>query len=162
MMKQVCLLLISLSAFVGDGYTQNNLSKEQELLSVFKGHWTVPGSEASYLEICNWIQGNHIQCISASKEKDRVDSSVSYLSFLPAEKVFVYYGLYPSGNSRTLRGKWVTDRFVFEGERKTTDKHTRWRVTITPVNKDLQFKEERSVNDGAWETTADFLYKRVL
>jgi hypothetical protein len=134
---------------------------EQQRLHLFEGHWTVEGSEANYLEICSRIQGNHIQCIAASKEKERVDSSVSYLSYLPLEKTYVYYGLYASGNSRTLRGKWESNRFVFEGQRTLPEKITRWRVTITPIANDLHFVEEASVDNGNWEKKADFIYKRL-
>lgn len=134
---------------------------EQTKLDVFIGHWTVEGSEATDLEICNRIQGNHIQCFSSSKGKDKIDSSVSYLSYIPLEKTYVYYGLYPSGNSRTLRGKWEVDRFIFEGQRIMPEKTVKWRVTITPVGRNLRFVEESSVSDGAWEVKADFIYKRV-
>lgn len=64
---------------------------EQERLAVFTGHWTVDGSEDTYLEICDFIQGNHIQCISASKENIGIDSSVSYLSYSVLEKSYIYY-----------------------------------------------------------------------
>ncbi len=137
------------------------ITQEQQRLDVFVGQWTVKGSEDSYLEICNRIQGHHIQCISASKEKTGVDSSVSYISYSPLEKTYFYYGLYTSGNSRTLRGKWETDRFVFEGQRELPEKTTKWRVTITPVERNLHFVEEASVNNGAWEKKADFTYKRL-
>jgi hypothetical protein len=140
---------------------QKSMLPEQERLNVFQGRWTVAGSEGTYLEVCNRIQGNHIQCISTSTEKTRVDSSVSYLSYSPLEKTYLYYGLYPSGNSRTLRGKWETDRFIFEGLRILPEKTTKWRVTIIPIEKDLHFVEEAAVNNGDWEKKADFLYKRV-
>ena len=127
------------------------LIPEQQRLGVFEGQWTVVGSEDTYLEICNRIPGNYIQCIAASKEKTGVDSSISYLSYSPLEKTYVYYGMFPSGNSRTLKGKWETDHFVFEGQRILPEKTTRWRVTIKPTDKTLHFIEEASVNNGNWE-----------
>jgi len=154
-----CLVIVLLLSGL---YAQEKaLLPEQQRLGVFQGHWTVDGSEATYLEICDRIQGNHIQCISASKEKTGIDSSVSYLSYSPLEKTYIYYGLYPSGNSRTLRGKWEIDRFIFEGQRITTEKTTKWRVTITPIDKNLHFVEEASVDNAAWEKKADFVYKRL-
>lgn len=144
------------------GYSQDKtLLPEQQRLDVFLGRWTVDGSEATYLEVCDRMQGNHIQCISAAKEKTRVDSSVSYLSYSPLEKIYIYYGLYPSGNSRTLRGTWESDRFIFEGQRILPEKTTKWRVTIKPMDTNLHFIEEASVNNGDWETKADFKYKRA-
>ncbi len=148
--------------FLREGYAQDKtLLPEQQRLGVFQGHWTVDGSEATYLEICDRIQGNHIQCISTSKEKTGVDSSVSYLSFSPLEKIYIYYGLHSSGNSRMLRGNWETNHFIFEGQRIIPEKTTRWRITITPIDKNLHFVEEASVNNGDWEKKADFIYKRV-
>lgn len=160
-MKLLCTLLFSFFFLVGIHGQEKKLLPEQERLGIFIGRWTVEGSEAAYLEICDRIQGNHIQCISASKENNGVDSSVSYLSFSPLEKAYLYYGLYPSGNSRTLRGKWETDRFIFEGERILPEKTTKWRVTIRPIEKNLHFTEEAAVNNGAWEKKADFIYKRL-
>jgi hypothetical protein len=159
-MKSLFTLLSMFFLLVGIN-AQKTVLPEQQRLGIFLGQWTVEGSEATYLEICNRIQGNHIQCISASKEKTGVDSSVSYLSYSPLEKTYIYYGLYPSGNSRTLRGKWETDRFVFEGQRIQPEKTTKWRVTITPIEKNLHFVEEAAVNNGDWEKKADFIYKRV-
>lgn len=140
---------------------QNNRSDEQERLSVIKGRWTIEGSEATYLEVCDWIQGNHIQCISTSSEEGAIDSSVSYLSYLAAEKTYVYYGLYGSGSSRTLRGNWVDGKLILEGQRNTSDKRTKWRVTLSPDANGLHFLQEVSTNDGPWQSTADFRYKRL-
>ena len=129
-MKMFLSFLFIVSFSIGVQGQEKALLPEQSRLSVFEGHWTVEGSESTYLEVCNRIQGNHIQCISASKEKASVDSSVSYLSYSPLEKIYIYYGLYTSGNSRTLRGTWETDRFIFTGERILPEKITKWKVTI--------------------------------
>lgn len=158
-MKLFFTFLVSL--FFSVALHAQTLLPEQQRLDVFQGRWTVEGSEGTYLEVCTRIQGAHIQCVSASKEKAGTDSSVSYLSYSPTERIYVYYGLYPSGNSRTLRGKWDTDRFIFEGQRIQLDKTIKWRVTITPVGKDLHFVEEVAVNDGGFEKKADFKYKRL-
>ena len=161
-MKVTVLTLCICLCFFQIGFSQQkNLTTEQQLLSVFKGRWTIEGSESSYLEICDWIQGNHIQCISTSKEKDGIDSSVSYLTYSSSEKTYIYYGLYGAGSSRTLRGNWVTGKFILEGHRLTPDKKTKWKVTITPVKKDLHFVQEVSLNEGPWEKNADFMYKRI-
>jgi hypothetical protein len=160
-MKLLFTLFFFILFLVGADAQEKALLPEQQRLSVFLGQWTVEGSEATYLEICNRIQGAHIQCISASKENTRVDSSVSYLSYSLLEKTYIYYGLYPSGNSRTLRGKWEKERFIFEGQRIQPDKTTKWRVTITPIEKNLHFVEEAAVNNGEWEKKADFIYKRI-
>jgi hypothetical protein len=153
-------LLLALFTFPAMAQAQKT-TPEQEKLAVFKGHWTIEGSENSYLEICDWIQGNHIQCISSSKEKTGVDSSTSYLSYSALEKTYIYFGLYGSGNTRSLKGNWDTDRFVFEGQRTIPEKTTRWKITIIPVGKNLHFIEEASVNQSPFEKKADFIYKRI-
>ena len=147
-------LLISINCF-GQG---DNLTIEQQRLSFIKGKWTTDGSELIYIEICDWIQGNHLQCVSTSNG-NKAENSISYLSYSALEKVYIYYGLYGSGNSRTLRGRWIEDRFVFEGQRQTPDKLTKWRVTMKPNNGKIDFLEERSVDNGDWKESARFQYK---
>lgn len=93
---------------------ESNLTAEQQRLSFIKDRWTIEGSENTYIEICDRIQGNHIECVSTSKE-DEAENSKSYFSYSASEKVYIYYGLYGNGTSRTLRGKWIEDKFVFEG-----------------------------------------------
>jgi len=137
------------------------LSLEQQVLSVFQGRWTIAGSETTYLEICERIQGNHIQCISTSNEDGKIDSSVSYLTYSIAEKTYLYYGIYGSGSSRILRGTWNNNQFIFQGERVTAEKTIKWKVTIIPTKENLHFTEEVSVNGGLWEKRADFVYKRI-
>ena len=156
----VIYLLFFFHSIVGRAQ-EMTMTAEQQRLVAFKGHWTIEGSEGTYLEICDWIQGNHMACISTSKENSGVDSSVSYLSYSVLENSYIYYGLYSSGNSRTLRGVWEKDKFVFEGQRITPGKTTKWRVTMTPNDKGLRFVEETSVNNSLWEKKADFVYKRI-
>ena len=55
----------------------------------------------------------------------------------------------------------TTDKFLLEGQRLTSDKKTKWKVIITPVNTDLHFVQEVSVNDGPCGKNADFMYKRI-
>lgn len=105
-------------------------------------------------------KGNHLQCASESKDS-KTDNSISYFSYSALEKVYIYYGLYGSGNSRTLRGHWIQDRFVFEGERQTEDKLTRWRVTMKPTNGKIDFLEEKSIDNSPWKESARFQYKPV-
>lgn len=150
----IVAILISVNAF-GQG---ENLTLEQQRLSFIKGKWTIDGSELTYIEICDWIQGNHLQCIATSKE-NKSDNSISYFSYSALEKVYIYYGLYGGGNSRTLRGQWVEDKFVFEGQRQTPDKLTKWRVTMKPNNGNIDFLEERSINSDEWKENARFQYK---
>lgn len=156
-MIRYILIVAILTSINGFGQS-DNLTVKQEKLSFIKGKWTVDGSELTYIEICEWIQGNHLQCISSSKE-DEADNSISYFSYSQLEDAYIYYGLYGSGNSRTLRGQWMDDRFVFEGQRQTRDKLTRWRVTMKPNSGKIDFLEERSVDNGEWKETARFQYK---
>jgi hypothetical protein len=150
----IITILISINSYGQD----DSLTIEQKRLSFIKGKWTVNGSELTYIEICDWIQGNHLQCISSSKE-DKADNSISYFSYSKSEKVYIYYGLYGNGNSRILRGQWIDDRFVFEGQRQTSEKLTKWRVTMKPNNGKIDFLEERSVDNGEWKEIARFQYK---
>lgn len=152
------ILIVTMLTSINCFGQSDNLTVEQERLSFIKGKWTVDGSELSYIEICDWIQGNHLQCIESSKD-NKADNSISYFSYSKLENVYIYYGLYGSGNSRTLRGQWIDDRFVFEGQRQTSDKLTKWRVTMKPNNGKIDFLEERSVDNGEWKESARFQYK---
>lgn len=153
----VTALLIS-NHCLGQGDT---LTVEQQRLSFIQGQWTVDGSEWTYIEICDWIQGNHLECKASSKEDD-TDSSVSYFTYSLEDSAYIYYGLYGNGNSRTLRGQWIGDRFIFEGQRQASDKLTRWRVTMKPDNGRIDFLEERSVDNQEWTEIARFQYKPVI
>lgn len=150
----VALLLIYLDC-VGQ---EENLTAEQKLLSFIQGKWTVDGSETTYLETCDWIEGNHLQCVARSTV-DKSENSISYFTYSAAEKVYIYYGVYGSGASRTLRGIWMGNRFVFEGHRQTDERLVRWRVTMKPNNGKIDFREEHSVDNGPWEEKANFQYK---
>jgi len=71
------------------------------------------------------------------------------------------YGLYGGEPSRTLRGQWIENKFIFEGHRQTTEKLTKWRVTIKPNNGKLDFLEELSIDSGDWKESAKYQYKRI-
>jgi len=139
----------------------DNLTSEQQRLSFIKGKWTIDGSELTYIEICDWIQGNHLEC-KASSTEDKADNSISYFSYSKSDNVYIYYGLYGNGSSRTLRGQWIDDRFIFEGQRQTSDKQIKWRVTMKPNNGKIDFLEERSVDNGEWKEIARFQYKPAI
>lgn len=142
-------------------YGQDDLTPEQQRLSFIKGEWTTDGSEATYIEICDWIQGNHLQCTATSKE-DKAGNSISYFSYSASEKVYIYYGLYGRGSTRMLRGQWIDDKFVFEGQRQTDQDLVKWRVTLKPDSGKIDFFEERSVNNGDWKEHARFQYKQAV
>ncbi len=158
----ITVLLMLLVSTLSIAFAQKqSLLPEQQHLSYIQGKWTVEGSDSTYLEVCDWIQGNHLQCISISKEKEGIDSSISYLTYSATEKAYIYYGIYGSGNTRTLRGKWEIDKFIFEGQRVTNEKTVKWRVTMKPVNRNLDFLEEKSIDGGEWNESSKFQYKRV-
>lgn len=65
-MRRYILIIAFLSTINSFGQ-EDNLTVEQQRLSFIKGKWTVDGSELTYIEICDWIQGNHLQCASNLK-----------------------------------------------------------------------------------------------
>ena len=161
-MKNVILSCAVFLAFQSQICSQRAvLTLEQQRLSNFQGKWTIEGSEDSYLEVCDFIDGNHIQCIATSTEDGMTDRSISYLTYSSAEKSYIYYGLYGNGSTRMLRGRWENDSFIYEGERQATDKLTKWRITIKPNNGYLDFMEEKSINNGEFVLSAKFQYKRL-
>lgn len=69
--------------------------------------------------------------------------------------------VYPSDWHTKKAKTSTTDKFLLEGQRLTSDKKTKWKVIITPVNTDLHFVQEVSVNDGPCGKNANFMYKRI-
>jgi len=138
-----------------------DLSNEQQNLLSIAGSWTVDGSETTYIEICDWIQGNHLQCHSTDTESGIEKKSISYFTYSKLEKVYIYYGLYSGGSSRTLRGHWLNNQFVFEGQHQADNKTTRYKVTMTPTTEKIHFKEERAIDNEEWKEIANFYYKKV-
>ncbi len=157
-MKQL-LLILALNVFISSKAQLSNLTIEQQRLAFIVGSWTIDGNEKTYIETCDWIQGNHLQCMSTDSEDGKARKSVSYITYSASEKVYVYYGLYSKGSTRTLRGSWIDDRFVFEGQQQTTEKLIKFRVTLKPNQDKIDFREERSINNGEWKETANFQYK---
>lgn len=89
-MKLFFIFLVNVCFSVELHAQAKTLLPEQQRLDVFQGHWTVEGSEATYLEICSRIQGAHIQCVSASKEKGVLTVlSVIYLICLPRKRMSI-------------------------------------------------------------------------
>jgi hypothetical protein len=160
-MKLYILIAALLFVFPSCFGQSDNLSPEQERLAYIQGKWTIDGSETTYIEVCDFIQGNHLQCISNSTV-DVTDNTISYLSYSAQEGVYIYYGLYGSGNSRMLRGHWIDDRFVFEGQLKTVERFVKWRVTMKPSASRIDFLEESSIDNGPWKESAKFQYKAVV
>ncbi|PKQ44727.1 hypothetical protein [Confluentibacter flavum] len=159
-MTQHLFFSLAIILFISNSNAQtNNLTPEQQRLTFIVGSWTIDGSEKTYIETCDWIQGNHLQCLSVDNENEKTRKSVSYFTYSPSEKIYIYYGLYSGGGSRTLRGSWIEDRFSFEGQQQTTDKLTRYRVTMKPNQGMIDFFEERSINNGEWKEIAKFQYK---
>ena len=69
---RISFLLLVLTLLTSKPRAQEKtMLPEQERLSVFIGSWTVDGSETTYLEVCNRIQGNHIECKAAGNENGK-------------------------------------------------------------------------------------------
>lgn len=138
-----------------------NLSPEQQRLEFIRGHWTVEGLDSIYIEACEWIQGGHMQCVSAYKEMEAFDKSFAYFTWSPDDQAYFFYGIYGNGLSRMLHGQWMEDRFVFEGNQMRNGKQILTRITFTPVTGGITLLEESSIDGGPWQMSATFTYKKV-
>jgi len=158
-MKQL-LLFLAINFFILNSNAQiTTLSAEQQKLEFIRGSWTIDGSEKTYIETCDWIPGNHLQCLATDNEEGNANSSISYLTYSAAEKIYIYYGLHSGGTTRTLRGNWIDDKFILEGQKQTSEKLTKYRVMLKPNQGKVDFLEERSINNGEWKEVANFQYK---
>lgn len=138
-----------------------NLSVEQQRLEFIRGQWTVEGLDSMYIEVCEWIQGGHMQCVSAYQELDAFDKSFAYFTWSPDDQAYFFYGIYGNGISRMLRGQWMEDRFVFEGNQVRSGQQINTRITFTPGTEGITLVEESSVDSGPWQVRATFTYKKI-
>ena len=153
----IMLLMLSMHA---DAQWEN-LSPEQQRLEFIRGHWTVEGLDSMYIEACEWIQGGHMQCISAYKELEAFDKSFAYFTWSPDDQAYFFYGIYGNGISRMLRGQWVESHFVFEGNQMREGKQYHTRITFTPDTTGITLLEESSIEGGPWQVSATFTYKKI-
>lgn len=140
----------------------NQPGAEHQKLSPIVGKWTVEGMEDSFVEICEWYPGGYfVVCNSESKTKTGIAKGVSVLGYSKEEKLYTYYHYGSTGSSQTLRCNIIDNVFNFFGEETVNGNLTKTKVTMTPQGDNFHFKEEISVNDGPWKTTASFMYVRL-
>src|SRR6187431_1242047 len=161
MIRSLWISLIILLLWVPALAQWENLSPEQQRLEFIRGQWTVEGLDSMYIEACEWIQGGHMQCVSAYKELEAFDKSFAYFTWSPDDQAYFFYGIYGNGISRMLRGQWMEDRFVFEGTQKREGKQYLTKITFTPGTEGITLLEESSIDGGPWQVSATFAYKKI-
>jgi len=137
---------------------------EHKKISAIAGRWTIQGMEDSYLEVCDMYQGGYfLVCNTEFKKKSGgLSKGVSIIGYSTEGRHITYYHYGSSGVSQTLKGR--TDEqgnFYFEGEELINGKLTKTRVAMTKAGVNYNFKEETSVDNGPWTTTADMVYVRL-
>ena len=137
---------------------------EHKKLSAIVGKWTVQGMEDSFLEICEMYPGGYfLVCNSEFKTESRgLNTGVSILGYSTENNHLTYYHYSSTGASQTLKGSIDEDgSLYFEGEEILDGKLTRTRVTMKKIGETYDFKEETSIEDGDWITSANFVYIRA-
>jgi len=157
MFTTIILLMLSMHA---DAQWEN-LSPEQQRLEFIRGQWTVEGLDSRYIEVCEWNRGGHMQFLTAYQELDAFDKSFAYFTWSPDDQAYFFYGIYGNGLSRMLRGKWKEDQFVFEGTQMRSGKQIHSRITFTPGAAGITLQEESSIDEGPWQVSATFTYKKI-
>jgi len=130
-------------------------------LAPLVGDWTIAGQEATYRETCEWYRNrSFVVCTSIDTSDGSMSQSV--LGYSAAETRFTYYNYESGGTSNSRFGYPLGENgLVYTLERRSSAGYTRTATFITPqADGRLQFREERSVNGGPWNETANFYYVR--
>ncbi len=138
-------------------------SAEHKKISALVGRWTLQGMENRYLEICDMYQGGYfLVCNTEFKTKTGgVSKGVSIIGYSIEGKHLTYYHYGSSGQAQTLTGRTDEEgNFYFEGEELIQGKLTKTRVAMKKAGENYNFKEETSVDNGAWTTSAEIVYIR--
>lgn len=139
-------------------------SSEHKKLSALAGRWTILGKEDKYLEICEMYQGGYfLVCNTEFKTNSGgLSKGVSIMGYSTEGKHITYYHYGSSGESQTLKGKIdEAGNFYFEGEEILKGKLTKTRVNMTKSGENYNFKEDTSIDNGPWTTSAELVYIRV-
>ena len=161
MIRGILLFVVLFTIRVQANAQWENLTPEQQRLEFIRGQWTVEGLDSMYIEACEWIQGGHMQCVSAYQEMDSFDKSFAYFTWSPDDQAYFFYGIYGNGLSRMLRGQWMEDRFVFDGTQLRNGKQIYTRITFTPGAAGITLTEESSIDGSTWQVSATFTYKKI-
>ena len=107
-MKALLLALLAsfaASAAPADAPTPPARDPGYDALAHFVGRWTTKGSEATFVETCEWFDGRfHVVCRSERKRPDGTTGrGLSILGFVPGEG-YVYSGI---GNKAATK-RWRT------------------------------------------------------
>jgi hypothetical protein len=160
-MARISILVMILAA---SGFSANGQALPEESrarLAMFVGSWTVLGQEDSFSETCGWYHNkSFIVCDSEEKQPRGVLKGVSILGYSELAGTYTYYNYNSTGGSRALIGFANGDEWRFTGERLVRGDVVRYQVLIRPTNSGFAFREERSVNGGAWAAGAEVSYIR--
>jgi hypothetical protein len=128
-------------------------------LAAIVGDWTLEGQQSTYRELCEWF-GDRAFVVCRSSDAADGSSGVSILGYSAAERRFTYHHYSHRGTSRSESGFPQGARgIVYTAERTTQAGVVRTTTTLTPASDGrLHFRQERSVNGGAWAVSADFHY----
>jgi len=132
----------------------------EERLAFLVNDWTIEGSEAGYRETCRWYhQRSFVVCETVDRTDGAPVHSVSILGWSAATKNYTYHHYAQNGRSRSetcfandLQG------LTCLGERRTEAGLVQSRSHIWPVEGGAAFRNERSVNGGAWSETVRLKY----
>lgn len=122
-------------------------------LQNFVGRWTEKGNEETFLEICDWYDGNfHVVCNAERKRKNgTLGRSLSILSYVPGQG-YVHVGIGNKGSYETLQNGTFRDGvFEFLSSAKEGAKSTVTRIRIGPfAERGFPFVVDTSTDGGPW------------
>jgi hypothetical protein len=157
------VVFLTLAISQANGQTKEP-SDEHKKLSAIVGRWTIQGLEDKYLEICDIYQGGYfLVCNTEFKTKSGgLNTAVSIIGYSTEGNHITYYSYGSSGESRSLTGRFDdAGNLFFEGEELVKGKLNKTRVSMIKSEENYNFKEESSIDNEQWITSAEFVYIRV-
>lgn len=152
-------LAAGLVAIAAPAVAQTHAADVEARLARIVGDWTIAGQEATYRETCVWY-GKRAFVVCNSSDSSDGSMGVSELGYSKARERFTYHHYNGDGSSRSESGfPHGALGIVYTDERPSKAGLARVTTYVEPhPDGRLRFRQERSVNGGAWTESDDFFY----
>jgi hypothetical protein len=163
MSRQPLLPVVLAAALMCAGGEADAASADpREKLDFFLGTWTVKGSEATYIEQCEWPSlRSFVVCSSTDTDPRDPGKGISIFGYSPDDQTYTYTGLSSDGSARQLRGWHVDGVWKFTGQADRGPRFRRWQVAIAPTPTGFRFIQETSANGAEWQKSVEVEYVRI-
>jgi hypothetical protein len=146
---------------------------EHKALGKFVGKWAGsgelkpgpfgPGGTMEWTEDCSWFGGNEFQVVCKSKGTGPMGpmQGLGIMSYNPAKKVYVHFGVDSTGWTNHAEGTHSGDSWTFQSEETMEGKtfHSRFTMTLKSAT-EMAFTFDMSEDGKNWMTLMDGTSKK--